>query len=350
MKKRIFLGVILAIVLITGIRFGVILYRHKYGEIYRDIVAKHLTSVMYHNGEYAIIDSAGNIVGDRFDQILGSGSGCLSFVISKGGKRGFLSTESGKQIFAPQFNHAWIDNPKFGLAAVVIDHKLGFVNVETGKMAIEPQFDFENQHLYYNFIFQDNGYCIVPGKDSKFGVIDTTGKLLMPCQYDDITFDDFGFVELQLGRKVGLCDSTLHFVLPPIYDRLKVIDLGIMVSELDYANGHKQYLLAYNGKDVISKLWLNEIDFEYIVTPLYEPTSEEYDNDGNRQCGKRSAYTKFYLYDRCGVFDEKFNVIISAKYDDISYIGNGYFCCELENQGAIVNSKGQFVHEKSINN
>ncbi|MDR2385533.1 MAG: WG repeat-containing protein [Tannerella sp.] len=350
MIKRIFSSAMLAIMLISGIVYGVKLYKHKYGEVDRNMIAKHLTSVMYNNGEYAIIDFMGNVVGDRFDMILGFDSGydCLSFVICKGNKRGFLSTESGKQIFAPQFDRAWIDNPKLGLAAVVIGNKLGFVNVKTGKMAIEPQFDFENQHLYYNYIFRDNGYCIVPGKDSKFGVIDTTGKLLLPCQYDDVTFDDFGFVELQFSGKLGLCDSLLHIVLPPVYDRLEVFDLGIMVGELDYANGHKQYLLAYDGKEVISKLWLDEMDYEEIATPLYEPVAEgnKYDNDGYQKQGKKSAYTKFYLYDRYGVFDEKFNVIIPAKYDDIDYIGNGYFSCELGSLGAILNSKGQFVHGK----
>jgi hypothetical protein len=299
---------------------------------------------MYNNGEYVIVNSAGNIVGDRFDEILGCGNGCLSFVIRKGDKRGFLSTESGKKIFAPQFDRAWIDKPKFGLAAVVVGSKLGFVNVKTGKMSIEPQFDFEGRHLYYDFIFQDNGYCTVPGKDVKFGIIDTTGQIIIPTVYDDIDYLKYGFTKLRMGDKYALYDSIFNLVLPMGYDYLSVNELGIVALK-----EHTQQLLDFKGQNAVNNYWIDQIEYEEYISHLYEPSSnDKYDYEGSRITGKLSPYLKFQVGDYYGVFDASYKIIIPPIYRELEYNGNGFFSCSIDGNGAIIiDSNGQWVHGKN---
>lgn len=343
--KKIYFIVTLCLLLIGSIFYGVKRYKFNNEVVFHSHEIEGLTIANYRNGDEVPIDSLGKPIGNKFDYILGSATGCLSFVVSKDLKRGYRSTLDGKELFPPQFDHAWIDNPKFGLAAVVKNNKLGFVNVLTGEVSIPPQFEFERHHLYYDYVFRDNGYCIVPGKNKKFGLINTSGELVLDCDYEDISFTDYGFIRIKAEDKFGLLDSSMNVIFPPIYDKLKVNDLGIILCKLDYEAGHKQYLLSHNGKDVISNLWLDDEYLEGLVIPFYEPALIKYDENGNTLVGERSRYSKFYIYDRYGVVDDKLNIIIPAVYDYIAYIGSGYFSCELDDQGAVLNHKGEYVHD-----
>jgi hypothetical protein len=309
MKKKILVAIALIVAVFWGIVSGYSRYENKYGERYRTDISPSLIRITYKNYEVAIADSAGKVIGDRFDGVDGYYN-CSLLVVHKDGKYGYISSKSGKIVFEPKFQHAWVENPKFGIAAFVKDNKLGFINAKTGKYLIEPQFDFESDH-HGGFIFNDNGYCIIPGVDAKFGVIDTTGSIILPAVYDNITIND----------------------------------MGIAVRK-----GYDQKLLAFNGKDVLNTLWLNliqddegtydDLDSE-LVTPFYEPAPIE------NESGVKSPYIKFRIANHYGVFDEKYNIIIPPLYDEIQYNGNGFFGCYLNGDGgAIINAQGKFVHEK----
>jgi len=345
MVKKIFTAVVLAAVLIAGCVFGYKFYKNLYGVSWTERLG-NFSLLTYNNSDKAITDSAGKVISDRFDRLV-VGCNSLSYVIFKGDKRGFISSQSGETIFKPEFDYAWIDNSKSGLAAVVKNKKLGFVDVRTGEVAIEPQFDFEEWYAdSYDFVFRDEGVCIVPGKANKFGVIDTAGTVILPIQYDEIDFLKHGYVRVGQNHKFALYNSDFNNILPMEYDYLAVSDQGIAVCQKDYENGHKQYLLAFNGKDVINNLLLDFAEFEELVMPLYEPTPDKWDDYGNRIYGARSPYSKYQIVDRYGIFDNRYNIVIPPKYNDIDYLGNGYFGCLLGSEGVIVDSKGKFVHTK----
>jgi hypothetical protein len=307
MKKKILGVTALIVAVVWGILFGYSKYEYKYGEYRhsRENISPSLIEIRYKNDEKAVADSTGKVIGCRYNSIDGSYDHSL-FVIEKDGKYGYISSKSGEIVFEAEFQYAWVENPKFGLAACVKDNRLGFIDVKTGKYRIEPQFDYE--HYSYDFIFHDSGYCIIPGADEKFGLIDTTGTIILPALYDEIDFNDMGMVV----RK-----------------------------------GYDQKLLAFNGKDVLHSLWLNPVISDgdesslELVVPFYEPASIE------GESGVKSSYLKFRIADHYGVFDAKYNVIIPPLYDEINYNGNGFFGCFLnETGGVIINAQGKFVHEK----
>jgi hypothetical protein len=350
MKKKVLVVTALVVAVIVGIVFGYKKHQHKYG--FWTERHENFSIIHYKNRDKAIADVNGKIISDRFDYLaLPYESKPLSYVIFKGDKRGFISSLTGETLFKPEvFVRAWIDNPQYGLAAVVDkDQKLGFVDVRTKKVAIPLQFDYEDEHVNYDFIFKDfngRGVCIVPGKNDTYGIIDTTGEIILPILYNQIDFLQHNYLRIVRNGKYALLDSAFNVVLPLEYDYLAVNDLGIVADQNDYANGHKQYLLAFNGKDVINKLWLDPVEYEELVTPLYEPVPEKYDNNGNRIYGARSLFSMYQIDDRYGVFDEKYSILIPSKYESIEYLGKGYFSCFLNGKGAIVNSKGEFVHSK----
>ena len=342
MKRTVLrIAIIIAVCIGIGLalRFGISKYNNYFGIWYSDNITQGLSYAVYNNGDFAIVDSAGTVIGERFDDVFFAEKGHLSFIFRKNDKRGYLSSENGHPIFEAQFDHAWIDNPKYGLAAYVNNNRLGFVNVKTGTFAIPPVFVIEKYHLdYYDFIFKDNGYCIVPGEDAKFGVIDTTGQIIIPTIYDDVDFMNHGFIKLTSDDKYALYDSTLHVVLPMGYDYIAVNDLGIVALK-----NHSQQLLDYNGKDVLNNYWLDCIDYygEAYISHLYEPAQ-------TNGYGEISPYKKFKTGDYYGVFNATYKVIIQPMYKEIYYNGNGYFSCSLDgyNGALIIDSNGKPVHGK----
>ena len=67
-----------------------------------------------------------------------------------------------------------------GLAAVFKDSKWGFIDT-TGKLVIPCEWDgidSTKQTVFYG------GFAHVE-KDDKWGIIDTAGTLVVPCEYDD---------------------------------------------------------------------------------------------------------------------------------------------------------------------
>jgi hypothetical protein len=177
-------------------------YDIKYGETDRSKLTDNLTEVEYNNGEIGILNNTtGKVVG-RYNKVLRTfrpeEPTHLIMIVVKNNLRGYISAQTGEVIFEPQFLYAWVDDLESGLAACVNkDHKLGFVNVRTKEIAIPFQFDFDgDKFVHYNyysmesfpildFVFS-NGICIIPGKAGKIGMIDQTGKLLLPAIYSDI--------------------------------------------------------------------------------------------------------------------------------------------------------------------
>ncbi|MDR1458757.1 MAG: WG repeat-containing protein, partial [Bacteroidales bacterium] len=137
-----------------------------------------------------------------------------ALVVVRNGKRGYISAVTGAVIVDPRYMRAWIADRKTGLAACVNDScKLGFININTGETAIPFQFDYSCVYMlphpqYYVF---NNGVCPVPGKSDEdcshagYGLIDVTGKLLLPCEYDDINSYGDTLFKVMRDDKYGIC-------------------------------------------------------------------------------------------------------------------------------------------------
>ena len=144
------------------------------------------------DGVWSLLDSEGKVVLygylDGFD---GFENG-LAF-IRVHGKWGVLK-ESGEMIVEPKFDY--IGSFSGGLARVEIYGKRGFID-ETGAYVIEPIYYRANDFLgdyaavavegerYSRDEFSDSDFAYVP----MWGVIDRTGKVIVPLEYDEVEID-----------------------------------------------------------------------------------------------------------------------------------------------------------------
>jgi len=182
---------------------------YKSDEDYRWKLSEKLTVIVHKTGERSVLNNATNTIMGKYDDIFCDEKTDESVVVViRDFLFGYISTETGEAIFEPQFLYAWPDGIDFesGLASCVNkEHKLGFVNVKTKEIAIPFQFQFT---IYYDYVFS-NGFCRITESfvddwefdknDFEIGLIDTSGKIIIPANYDEIDVCDDGIVAIKNG-------------------------------------------------------------------------------------------------------------------------------------------------------
>jgi hypothetical protein len=105
---------------------------------------------------------------------------------------------------------------------------------------------------FYNTYEFKNGYCVVSkmvdGKEFR-GIIDSTGKEVIPCTQDAILDDVWdGMVKYSSGGKYGYLDLTGKLVIPCEYSNTKGFSGGLVKLEKNYS---KWGILDRTGKVIV---------------------------------------------------------------------------------------------------
>jgi len=320
---------------------GYCLYNIYYGESDRWKLQNNLTAVKYNNGDYVIVDSKGKTIGKRMDD-LDFNNSCFAYVFKIGEKYGFVSAATGCPIFPAQFDYAQLDDGKFGLAAIVKDGLLGYANVRTGAIAIPPQFPtYPDADGWWNISsFDYDGYCVIRSETGK-GVIDTVGNIICPLIYDYIDYlAGVPYRVICFGEYYALYDSAFNQLLPFEYKEITYTEFGFNVE-----TENSSQLLSFSCKEILNYCVLDNQNSYYedtqsFIEHLYEPAENE------NGAGKLSPYKKLRSAGKYGIFNNNYqNVIVQAKYKEIQYLGNGYFACVIDDEKAIILDKyGKEVH------
>ena len=85
--------------------------------------------------------------------------------------------------------------------------------------------------------------------DGKYGFIDPTGNLVIPCKYDGVGSFSEGLAEVKLDGKWGYADPTGNMVIPCKYDRADSFSEGLALVKLD---GVSLFYIDKNGKEYIT--------------------------------------------------------------------------------------------------
>jgi hypothetical protein len=313
-------------------------YDKKYGETDRTKLTDNLTAVEYNNNEIGILNNTTGKVAGRYDRVLHTflpdESAHSIRIVVKDNLRGYISAQTGEVIFEPQFLYAWVDDPESGLAACVNkDHKLGFVNVKTKEVAIPFQFDFDEDHFapksysysegdyvrlsILDFVFS-NGLCIIPGKNGKIGMIDTTGKALLPAVYADIiNWRDANTPNIILKKRAdknsdydyvyGVCDRNFKMILPFEYNHFE--------KQWEYEN--------YNDWNIKMQNYVVSKDGKYGIldTLFMEILPLKYDHI----VAQKNSYL-VEIDSKYGVLDSIFKIVLPVEFDWIrsTNIGDDY--------------------------
>ena len=134
------------------------------------------------------------------------------------GKWGYID-QTGSYVINPQFDFA--NQFSEGAAVVALGGKCGLID-ETGAYIVNP--------MYANLaIGASNGLLWFADDNGKLGYIDTTGKEVIPAQFDYLWdygyglsqagfFYDDGYTVVRLGERFGIIDTTGKYVVNPQFD------------------------------------------------------------------------------------------------------------------------------------
>jgi hypothetical protein len=171
------------------------------------------------------------------------------------GKFGYID-KTGKIIIKAQYDDA--EPFAEGLATVRIGDKYGFISSD-GDLIIQPTFDFASSFSEGLALVNFGGEPIL-GKlttpkpsntkrrslfsGGKFGYIDHSGKILIPCEFEDA--DDFseGLARVEMTSKWGFINKQGHFVVKPEFDLVFNYSDGVATVE----NGDKVGYVDKMGK------------------------------------------------------------------------------------------------------
>ena len=148
----------------------------EYDHVSQGISHLHVTK----DGMHGILDNSGKvIIPPEYERAEFFGKWAR---VKKDGKWSF--TDAGGHVISP-FIYDSVGNFIDGTAPFSIDGKYGLLDISGGHIA-EPIYDW----VFYRY----NGYATVE-MGGKHGMINTRGELVLPIEYDEITFfDDIGTV------------------------------------------------------------------------------------------------------------------------------------------------------------
>lgn len=292
-----------------------------------------------------------------------------SVMVREGDLYGFIDPVTGEVLLEPQFVMAWESDPRSGLAACVNDElKLGFVNVETKQMVIPFQFDIDSAYLnpfcrdeypFFDFVFRD-GLSLVPGSNGKVGIINETGEIVVPIEYDDIEVEGFGclnhsWTELWYSEpllKVAHRDynndydfeqpviltrtDSLGITRYGVFDRNGVLNIPVEYDQIAFSSGSDKVRLICQKKGVLSGIDKNGELMEgfYFMDDDYYADGASVLMDPEE---KPSPYIQYKTLSGYAVIDTNFRVVIEPDdYWNIEYLGHGIFACGGDDEYSIL--------------
>jgi len=201
----------------------------------------------------------------------------------------------------------------------------GYIDV-TGKLAIPYQFgsvgNFDSGTAIVSKYYDDNGKEVLPYEDQyhnrskqRWGVIDKTGKQIIPCQYESIYLFRCGLAPVKKDGKYGYLNRSGEVVVPFIYDRADLFYGGYAQVHIN----HKFGLIDTAGNVIVPLVYDGVSDLSYCFAAV-------------KKNGK------------CGYVNEKGVEVIPLVYDNaLNFYDEGIAPVSIADKWGFIDKTGTIV-------
>lgn len=310
--------------------------------------------------EFSVSSIYNEIVYSFYDTLL---------VYKDGTRYGYINLYSGLETIPATYKHAFpFKQNKY---ACVVNHRdsLGVIN-SNGEIIIPFTYQYDESVDY--IFYYDN--IVVKGWNNKYGVVDTSGRVVFDIIYDRIFKDENedGYIHYYayLNKKVKLFDMEFQPLTDTFYDDVTPLYNGILIKNNgkygvlgdscriildvvydDITQEEDGYLVTKKGKS-----FLVSFDGEKVITDLVYSNSkmlkacncneDEYDEYEDAYVSFYSDYLMVYAEDKWGLVSVNNNkVIIKPEFYDICALSDSVFKCTLPNSQLriLINDKGEII-------
>ena len=251
-------------------------------------------------------------------------------------KRGYINVNTGHIVIdaeANNYSKAWVFSE--GLAAVMKDGKIGFINAKN-EVIIPFQFDYSDECRMYDFGYLfHNGYCIMTNTDGDLGLIDKSGNWVIEPSYDEIWAPHTrGYRVVVKDSKHGVLDSSGNVIYPAEYGYVDVLSDGFTLTK-----GGRKWQVDFDGN---------------IVQPfMFDGTYYLKYPNGYDSCGdltyEFADFVKYEVMNSYGIMNRiTGEPITPAIYSDINMLSKDLF--EVQEYDSydwyLLDTKGNVVSKK----
>lgn len=213
-----------------------------------------------------------------------------------------------------------------GLAAVKKGNKWGFIDT-TGKTVIPYQWNYATS--FYNklasvFDGTVSSYGFPDTKTGAYGFIDMTGELAILCEFTDVYSFTEGLKPVKKDDKWGFIDDAGKTVIPFEWD--KAVPFSNDLARVQ-KNGKWGYIDA-TGKLVIPCQWDYAYSFEDGIAIVFNGTLNSYGNPNN---GKY------------GYIDTEGKPIVACELDDANFFYDGLAAVQKNGKWGFIDRSGKTV-------
>lgn len=280
----------------------------------------------YEDADYkwGFANAAGRlVVPASYDEVRPFGPEGLALVRKKG-EWNFIEA-NGKQV-----SRAWALAWPYaeGLARVkAANDSIGFINVQ-GAMAIAPTYSDAGDF--------SGGFAWVKREDL-FGLIDQTGKQILPFAYEKLTPVGNGSYLFRQNRKEGLIEVTGKIILPANYKKLKPFTSnGLAAARADELYGY----LNRTGTWQLPPAYLQAGDFAYDRAVVMTEDEKWQLIDATGKNYLRETYAQLWYANenrwivekegRYGAIDAEGNTVIPLIFAEIQAATEGFMAYQQE--------------------
>ena len=290
--------------------------------------------IIYHdeyNDGYIYSEKLGRRTVTGISWIRESQDGDNLVCFSNGERRGYFDLYTGELVIPAQYEKAWIFSE--GLACVMLDGKLGFIDHE-GNLVIDTI--FERSYYIGNYCFH-NGLCLMKGDNGRIGLIDKQGDWVVAPEYVYIDRIAKGYWKVSDSCwRYGLLDETGQVILPCEYGSLCV----------DY-NERYIHTRTMDHVDQVFDIKGNLVNpCNYFEIASIEYPMDAYDDYGMQMKGAAHCLKYRTSDDYYGLMNKNGMIVTRPLYSSISAISIDRYLCEGPCGGVILDDKGNECREK----
>lgn len=288
----------------------------KYSEV--DLLHSSLVRVAvgeYYKRKVGVVDMSGNeVVACEYQDIWCVANGMIG--VKKNDKYGLLNSE-GHVVVPCKYDRIVFGTP-FDNADVPAPVKEEWADAVVAPFVSFGQLAASNEDFYEGRAF----VCI----DRRCGMIDETGKEIIPCRYDRIAYLCPGYVMVGLGEyptKYGLITTQGETVTGIKFDRMELWGNDMLCVGVA-GNGYRFGLYDLKGEEVVPMKYMS-------IGELV---------NGVAIVAVRGQYIGDELY---GLIDSTGNEILACKYQNLQMLGNGVVKAKLRNAYGLIDFQGNEI-------
>ena len=205
-------------------------------------------------GEVKALTTQVNVLTESFKKLAGESSEAIATVLAAPAN----NTTNNSVAASRGVKYQIAGEPSCGMTLVREGLLYGFIN-SRNEYVIKAQYENVTTNGFDSGFHR--GFAMVK-KNGKWGVIDTTGKVVIPCSYDDVSVQGgtgYRIWKVLNGTKLGLVSAVNGAVVVPVkYDYIGDLCYGRIKMGI---NGKYGYL-DKNGNVVIPARYDRAYDFE----------------------------------------------------------------------------------------